>query len=231
MIKIHYTIKDFPLEERPREKVKQYGINNVTNKELLSIILKTGTKSINVEDLALSILRKYKLHELKDVTITELTKIKGIGEVKAIELLAAIELGKRINYKTEEKKKKLNNPEVIFQEMRYLFIDKKQELFYCLYLNGKQELIERKLLFMGTVNKSITHPREVFKEAYRLSASSIICMHNHPSNDLRPSKSDIEFTTSLVEIGKLQGIPVVDHIIVGDSSFYSFYEHNNILSI
>ncbi len=231
MIKIHYTIKDFPLEERPREKVKQYGINNVTNKELLSIILKTGTKSINVEDLALSILRKYKLHELKDVTVTELTKIKGIGEVKAIELLAAIELGKRINYKTEEKKKKLNNPEVIFQEMRYLFIDKKQELFYCLYLNEKQELIERKLLFMGTVNKSITHPREVFKEAYRLSASSIICMHNHPSNDLRPSKSDIEFTTSLVEIGKLQGIPVVDHIIVGDSSFYSFYEHNNILSI
>ena len=231
MIKIHYTIKDFPLEERPREKVKQYGINNVTNKELLSIILKTGTKSINVEDLALSILRKYKLHELKDVTITELTKIKEIGEVKAIELLAAIELGKRINYKTEEKKKKLNNPEVIFQEMRYLFIDKKQELFYCLYLNEKQELIERKLLFMGTVNKSITHPREVFKEAYRLSASSIICMHNHPSNDLRPSKSDIEFTTSLVEIGKLQGIPVVDHIIVGDSSFYSFYEHNNILSI
>lgn len=231
MIKIHYTIKDFPLEERPREKVKQYGINNVTNKELLSIILKTGTKSINVEDLALSILRKYKLHELKDVTINELTKIKGIGEVKAIELLAAIELGKRINYKTEEKKKKLNNPEVIFQEMRYLFIDKKQELFYCLYLNEKQELIERKLLFMGTVNKSITHPREVFKEAYRLSASSIICMHNHPSNDLRPSKSDLEFTTSLVEIGKLQGIPVVDHIIVGDSSFYSFYEHNNILSI
>ena len=98
MIKIHYTIKDFPLEERPREKVKQYGINNVTNKELLSIILKTGTKNINVEDLALSILRKYKLHELKDVTINELTKIKGIGEVKAIELLAAIELGKRINY-------------------------------------------------------------------------------------------------------------------------------------
>lgn len=231
MIKIHYTIKDFPLEERPREKVKQYGINNVTNKELLSIILKTGTKNINVEDLALSILRKYKLHELKDVTINELTKIKGIGEVKAIELLAAIELGKRINYKTEEKKKKLNNPEVIFQEMRYLFIDKKQELFYCLYLNEKQELIERKLLFMGTVNKSITHPREVFKEAYRLSASSIICMHNHPSNDLRPSKSDLEFTTSLVEIGKLQGIPVVDHIIVGDSSFYSFYEHNNILII
>lgn len=231
MIKIHYTIKDFPLEERPREKVKQYGINNVTNKELLSIILKTGTKNINVEDLALSILRKYKLHELKDVTINELTKIKGIGEVKAIELLAAIELGKRINYKIEEKKKKLNNPEVIFQEMRYLFIDKKQELFYCLYLNEKQELIERKLLFMGTVNKSITHPREVFKEAYRLSASSIICMHNHPSNDLRPSKSDLEFTTSLVEIGKLQGIPVVDHIIVGDSSFYSFYEHNNILSI
>lgn len=228
MIKIHYTIKDFPLEERPREKVKQYGINNVTNKELLSIILKTGTKSINVADLALSILRKYKLHELKDVTITELTKIKGIGEVKAIELLAAIELGKRINYKTEEKKKKLNNPEVIFQEMRYLFIDKKQELFYCLYLNEKQELIERKLLFMGTVNKSLVHPREIFKEAYLLSASSIICMHNHPSGNPTPSSDDIILTTSLKEIGKIQKIPIVDHIIFGNNSYYSFYENNNL---
>lgn len=231
MIIIYYKIKDIPSDERPREKLKKYGVTNITNKDLLAIILKTGTKNINVSDLALNILRMYKLSDFKDLTISELKKIKGIGDVKAIELLAAIELGKRINYQPNTKRTKLNNPNDIWQEMRYLFIGKKQELFYCLYLNEKKELIERKLLFMGTVNKSITHPREIFKEAYKLSASSIICMHNHPSNDLRPSTADLEFTNALVEIGKIQGIPIIDHIIVGDDSFYSFYEHNNILSI
>lgn len=230
MIIIHYKIKDFPKSERPREKVKEYGISNVTDKDLLSIILKTGTKNQNVSDLALTILTEYPITTFKDLNISMLKKIKGIGEVKAIELLAAIELGKRLNYKQNISRKKLNNPKAIWEDTRYLFIDKKQELFYCLYFNEKQELIERKLLFMGTINKSITHPREVFKEAYKLSASGIVCMHNHPSNDLRPSKADLVFTKTLVEIGNIQGIPIIDHIIVGDDSFYSFYEHNNILN-
>lgn len=230
MIIIHYRIKDIPIDERPRERVKQYGMSHITNKELIALILKTGTKDLNATDLALNILIEYPIEEFKNLTLSELTKIKGIGEAKALELLAAIELGKRINYKTNVKRKKLSNPESIWKEMRYLFIDKKQELFYCLYFNEKQELIERKLLFMGTVNKSITHPREVFKEAYKVSASSIICMHNHPSNDICPSKADINFTNTLIEIGKIQGIPLLDHIIVGDDSFYSFYEHGNILN-
>ena len=231
MVIIHYKIKDIPIGERPRERVKQNGISNITNKELIAIILKTGTRNLNATDLALNILVEYPIEEFKNLTLAQLTKIKGIGEVKALELLAAIELGKRINYTTAVKqRKKLNNPEAIWQETRYLFVGKKQELFYCLYFNEKQELIERKLLFMGTVNKSITHPREIFKEAYKNSASSIVCLHNHPSNDLCPSTADINYTKSLMEIGRIQGIPLIDHIIVGDDSFYSFYEHGNILN-
>ena len=231
MVIIHYKIKDIPIGERPRERVKQNGISNITNKELIAIILKTGTRNLNATDLALNILVEYPIEEFKNLTLAQLTKIKGIGEVKALELLAAIELGKRINYTTNVKqRKKLNNPEAIWQETRYLFVGKKQELFYCLYFNEKQELIERKLLFMGTVNKSITHPREIFKEAYKNSASSIVRLHNHPSIDLCPSTADINFTKSLMEIGRIQGIPLIDHIIVGDDSFYSFYEHGNILN-
>ncbi len=219
-----------PKEERPREKLIEYGVENLTTSELLSIIIKTGTKRKNVNDLALEILKKYSLTELKDIKIEELTKIKGIGKVKALEIISSIELGKRIFLKQNKKYKRITNPKTLWETSRYLFINKKQELFYCFYFNSKQELIERKLLFMGTLNQSITHPREVFKEAYRLSANSIICMHNHPSEDLTPSKADINFTKSLVEIGKIQGIPVVDHIIVSDNNYYSFFE-NNILNV
>ena len=112
-----------------------------------------------------------------------------------------------------------------------MFYDQKQEYFYCLYFNNKQQLIGEKLLFKGTINRSITHPREIFKEAYRLSASSIICMHNHPSNDITPSIEDIDFTNKLVSLGTIQGIPILDHIIVSDNNYYSFYEHGKILSL
>lgn len=231
VICIYYTIKDMPYSERPRERLKSVGVENLTDRELLAIILKTGTKNFNVGDVALEILKKYSIYELNDLTINELIKIRGIGEVKAIELLSAIELGKRIYVRSSKSLKRLTNAKDIWKDMRYLFINKKQEMFYCLYFNNKQELIERKLLFMGTINKSITHPREVFREAYRVSASSIVCLHNHPSGDVCPSREDIMFTEALVRIGNLQGIPVVDHIIVSDDTFYSFYEHKNILNI
>ena len=125
----------------------------------------------------------------------------------------------------------LTSPEEIYKYTKYLFHDKKQEYFYALYFNNKQQLLNTKLLFIGTINQSITHPREVFKEAYLLSASSIICLHNHPSNDTTPSKADITFTKALIEIGKIQNIPILDHIIVGDDNYYSFYEHKNILNL
>ena len=226
-----YKIKDIPTNERPRERLKEVGVENLSDKELLSIILKTGTKDKNVSDLALDILNKYSLSNLKDITINNLTKIKGIGEVKAIELIASIELGKRIFLKEKPTNKNLTSPKEIYEYTKYLFYDKKQEYFYALYFNNKQQLLNTKLLFIGTINQSITHPREVFKEAYLLSASSIICIHNHPSTDTTPSNADITFTKALIEIGKIQNIPILDHIIVGDDNYYSFYEHKNILNL
>lgn len=227
----YYKMKDIPSSERPRERLKEVGSNNLTDKELLAIILRTGTKNYSATDLAIEILKRYNVQQLHDITINKLTKIKGIGEVKAIELLATIELGKRIFVKKNHKLTKLTSPKLIWEDSKHLFINLKQEYFYCLYLNNRQELLERKLLFMGTINQSITHPREIFKEAYRLSASGIICMHNHPSGDLTPSKADISFTEKLVRIGNIQGIPILDHIIIGEDEYYSFYENSNILNM
>ena len=212
------TIKDIPPLERPRERLVTYGSETLSNIELLSIILKTGTKG----ELG-------SIYNLKNTNKEILTKIKGIGTAKAVELLATVELGKRIFINNiNDSKTKYNNSKIIYENNKHLFLDKKQEYFYCLYLNEKKELIERKLLFMGTVNKSLVHPREIFKEAYLLSASSIICMHNHPSGNPTPSSDDIILTTSLKEIGKIQKIPIVDHIIFGNNSYYSFYENNNL---
>lgn len=224
----NYKIKEIPIDERPRERLINYGASNITDKELISIILKTGLKNKNVEDIAIELLNTYSLQDLKDIEINDLTKIKGIGQTKAVELLASIELGKRIFLKEEIKGQKLVTPKQIWTDARYLLNGKKQEHFYCYYFNNKQELIKRKLIYIGTINSSITHTREVFKEAYKLSASSIVCIHNHPSDDTTPSKADITFTNNLIQTGEIQGIPVLDHIIVGDTNYYSFYEHNNI---
>lgn len=221
-------IKDIPISERPREKLIKYGKENLSDAELLSLILKTGTKEENVLMLSMNILKEIKkLENIKEISYEKLIKIKGIGKAKAISILAISELSKRIYYENEiQEKEKYTTPEVIYQKNKYLFDNKKQEYFYCLYLNSKKELIERKLLFMGTINKSVVHPREVFKEAYQNSASSIICMHNHPSGDPSPSSEDIILTEALMQIGKINQIPVVDHIIFTEKEYYSFYENS-----
>ena len=225
-----YMIRDIPNRERPRERLKKYGSSALSDQELLAIILKSGTHNKSVKNLALDILRTYDdISKLKDITISKLTRIKGIGEVKALELIATIELGKRVFLNTERKERlRLSNAEEIYYYIKDIFLDKKQEYFYALYFNNKQELIDKKLLFIGTINKSVVHPREVFKEAYLYSASSIVCIHNHPSGDTNPSPEDIFFTNNLVTIGKIHGVFVVDHIIIGRNGFYSFYENGKI---
>jgi len=219
-------LEELPKEERPRERFLNYGKESLSNQELLAILIKTGTKEKSCKDLSLEVLKKIgSISNLQDITIEQLTEIPGIGKVKATEILASIELGKRIFLsKNNNEMKKLKNASEIYNEMKYLFYGKKQEYFYCLYFNNKLELIERKLLFMGTINRSIVHPREIFKQAYLNNASSIVCIHNHPSNDIRPSHEDICFTKKLIEIGKMTGIAINDHIIAGDNDFYSFYE-------
>lgn len=224
-----YLIKDIKKEERPRERLIRYGASFLSNEELIAIILKTGTRSRSVKVLANEILNLVDdISDLKDLTINKLLSIKGIGKVKAIEIIASIELAKRIYTTNKKDRVKLTNPNDIYNSNKNIFLNMKQECFYCLYLNNKNELIERRLLFMGTVNRSVVHPREVFKYAYLSSASSIICMHNHPSGDVSPSRDDIMFTKALVEVGALQGIPVLDHIIVGNDNFYSFSDNKII---
>lgn len=221
-------LKDLPKSERPREKLIKYGKENLSNSELLALILKTGTKNINVIDVSHNLLNEIgDITNLKYISLNTLKSINGIGEAKAIELLALTELSKRIYYKLDKKRIRLSNPKTIYEQNKYLFDGINQEHFYALYLNNKKELIERKLLFMGTINKSVVHPREIFKEAYNLSASSIVCMHNHPGGDFMPSSEDIRLTKALIEIGNLNGIPVIDHLIITNSGYYSFYENNS----
>ena len=222
-------IKDIPSLERPRERALQIGLEHLSNEDLLAILLGSGTSSLSAKEVALHLLSKLQsLSSLRDESVESLSHIKGIGKVKALHLLASVELGKRVLMKNSNNHLRYTNPKDIFESARYLFAGKKQECFYALYFNQKQELLERKLLFMGTVNRSVVHPREVFKEAYLLSASSVICIHNHPSGDVTPSMEDIRVTKALIEIGEMNGIPVLDHLIVSDDAYYSFREHGRM---
>lgn len=222
-------IKDLPVLERPRERFLKYGSSNLSNEELLSIVLKNGTKSSSVKELSNNILKELNdITNLKDMTINSLKRIKGIGEVKAITLMASIELGKRVYENKKDKYIKLDSSNSIYEFIKNDLVYKKQEFFYCLYLDTKKFLIEKKLLFIGTLNNASVHPREIFKYAYLLSSDSIICIHNHPSGDTLPSKEDIVLTNKLVEIGKILGISVIDHIIIGNNNYYSFYDNNDL---
>lgn len=221
-------IKNIPEEDRPRERFLKYGVNNLSNCELISIILNSGTKNKSVKELSENILSNLNdISELKNMTLNNLKQIKGIGDIKAITLLSALELGKRVYYEKNISKIKMNSADKIYNYIKDEVSEKKQECFYCLYLDSKKNLIEKKLLFIGTINRSIVHPREIFKHAYLLSASSIICVHNHPSGDPMPSIEDINLTKMLVKIGKIQGIEIIDHIVIGNN-YYSFYENGDI---
>ena len=217
-------VKDIPILDRPRERLLKYGVINLSNEELLSIVLKNGTKNESVMSLSYNILKSINnISDLKDISINKLTKINGIGEVKAITLIAAIELGRRVYQLKEDKKVLLNDSKLVYNLLHDELYDKKQEYFVVLYLDNKKYLIEKKILFIGTIDYSTVHPREIFKYAYINSASSIILVHNHPSGDVLPSKNDINLTKTLIEIGKLNNIPIIDHIIIGNNNYYSFY--------
>jgi len=218
-------LKDFPKDERPRERFIKLGPQNLSNQELIAIILRTGTKAESVIQLAQRLIKEFEgLRMLKDATLEELTKIKGIGKAKAIQLLAAVELGRRINSLTNEERYAIRSPEdganYVMDEMRFL----NQEHFVCLYLNTKNQVIHKQTIFIGSLNASIVHPREVFREAFRRSAASIICLHNHPSGDPTPSREDIEVTRKLKECGRMIGIEILDHIIIGDKKYVSLKE-------
>ncbi|WP_340085019.1 DNA repair protein RadC [Siminovitchia sp. FSL H7-0308] len=218
-------IKDFPIEDRPRERLIQHGAASLSNQELLAILLRTGTKSKSALQLANKLLAQFDgLLWLKEAALEEIMGIKGIGKVKAVQIAAAIELGRRIGNLTYNDRYIIRSPEdganYVMNDMRFLT----QEHFVCLYLNTKNQVLHRQTIFIGSLNASIVHPREVFKEAFRRSAASIICFHNHPSGDPTPSREDIEVTNRLVECGKMMGIEILDHLIIGDNKYVSMKE-------
>ena len=224
------NLKNLPNEEKPRERFIKYGKENISNNELIEIILKSGTRKSGLKEISHNILSSVNnISELKNMEVNTLSKIDGMSKVKAIELLAAIELGRRV-YEEENYNElvSLTNPSSIINYFHSLFKDEKQERFYVIYLDNQKKYIDKKLLFTGTVNYSLVHPREIFKEAYLLSASSIICIHNHPSGNSSPSINDIELTKKIKEISNLHGILLLDHIIIGRNNYYSFYEDNNL---
>ncbi|MFJ5621759.1 DNA repair protein RadC [Peribacillus loiseleuriae] len=218
-------IRDVPKDERPRERFIQNGPQSLSNQELLAILLRTGTKDESVLQLANRLISTFEgLRMLKDASIDEITAIKGIGEAKAIQILASVELGKRITQLNYQDRYVIRSPEdganYCMEEMRFL----SQEHFITLYLNTKNQVLHKQTIFIGSLNASIVHPREVYKEAFRRSAASILCLHNHPSGDPSPSREDIEVTKRLVECGKIIGIELLDHIIIGEHKFVSLKE-------
>lgn len=223
-------IKDIPINDRPCERLILNGVESLSNDELLAIILKTGVRGKSAKELSQLLLSKIGgIKKLNDINFEYLNKFKGIGKTKACNLLAAIELSKRINSEVDTLKNiKLNNSELVYKFYKEKIGNKKQEYFYCVYLDNQKRIIEDKLLFIGTINYSLVHPREIFKEAYLLGASAIICIHNHPGGNPLPSKQDIDITNSLIDAGKILGIKVVDHIIICKDKYYSFLENNDI---
>lgn len=220
--------KSLPDSDKPRERLYMYGAENLSNEELISIILKTGCKNMSVKEVSLKLLEIIgDINKFKDVGINTLMKIDGIGRVKAIEIKAALELGRRVYINSSDINMIcFNSADIIYNYFFDLLVDKKQEYFYCVYVDTKGRYIDKKCLFIGTINSSVVHPREVFKEAYLLSANGIICVHNHPSGDSTPSKEDINITKKIKEISIIHGIKLVDHVIVGNGNYFSFFDNN-----
>lgn len=218
-------IRDVHAEDRPRERLIRQGAQSLSNQELIAILLRTGTKKESVLTLANRVLNYFeKLHGLKHATLEEIISVKGIGEAKAVQLLAAIELGRRLSQKQVDSRFTIRSPQdaatYLMPEMSSL----QQEHFVVLFLNVKNQVLHKQTIFIGSLNSSIVHPREIFREAVKRSAASIICAHNHPSGNAAPSPEDIEVTKRLQEAGYIIGIELVDHVIIGDHQFTSLKE-------
>ncbi|MBD8037306.1 DNA repair protein RadC [Solibacillus sp. A46] len=220
-LKIHDVLE----VDRPRERLIRQGAKSLSNQELIAILLGTGTKKESVLTVANRVLINFeKLHNLKHATLEEIMDIKGIGEAKAVLLLAAIELGRRLATKDLEERFTIRSPEdaatFLMQDMTSL----QQEHFVCLFLNVKNQVLHKQTIFVGSLNASIVHPREIFREAVKRSAASIICAHNHPSGVPTPSPEDVDVTSRLYEAGKIVGVDLLDHVIIGDHQFISMKE-------
>lgn len=233
---IYKTIKDLPEDMRPQEKLIKYGAQVLSNAELLALIIRTGSKkesSLAVAQKVVDLGQKfsegieddegyYGIKFLVNSTIEDLTRIEGIGASKAAMILAAVELGRRVVRGSQVQREKITDtsklPNIVMDEMRYL----EEEHFKIAILNTKKELEYLETISIGSLDKTLVEPREVFLRAIKRNAHTIILLHNHPSGDSRPSNQDVKLTKILSESGDLLGIRVIDHIIIGDGEYFSF---------
>ena len=224
-------INEWPADERPREKLLKHGPAALSDAELLAILIRIGMEKYSALDLAKAILHEHKsLPGVASRSATELMRMKGIGKAKAVEMLAAFEIGRRVEARPYGEKIIVRSPEDVARIMIPRMRDLTNEEFYVLVLDAQNGLREEVKLTSGTLNASLVHPREVFKTAIDYRAAAIIVVHNHPSGNLEPSREDIEITRQLCESGKTIGIPVHDHLIVSGSGFTSLAERGIISS-
>ena len=221
-------IKNWAVEDRPREKLLQRGMEALTDTELLAILLATGTKDRSAIDLARDILQTTNgLEQLARTQVNELVKIKGIGKAKAITIQVAFELGRR-KLRNHSPKKRFSNSKDVANYVSPKLVDLGHEVFYAIFLNRNNEVIAEKEIFSGGVSATIIDPRIIFKEAINYLASGIIFAHNHPSGNLKPSQADIEITHKLKKGGKVFDINVLDHLIISGRGYYSFADEGNL---
>lgn len=227
---MNIKMKELPISERPYEKLETYGAEALSNSELLAIIIKTGTKEETAIQLAQKILMLHRnsmkedLSFLQDISMTDFMQIKGIGKVKAIQLQAVCELAKRINKPINQKNIKIKNSYDVAKLLMNELRNEKREKAKLILLNNKNVVIKIKDISYGGSNFAVIEPREVLNEAIKMQAPKMILVHNHPSGDVTPSKSDFKITDRIYEAGALVGIELLDHIIIGNNQFESLME-------
>jgi DNA repair protein RadC len=216
-------LKNLPRIERPREKLIAKGPANLKDEELLAILLGTGIEGKNVIEVAKQILNKYSKKRLLKLTYNDLSKIEGIGPAKACTILAAQELIKRALKIGEATLPIIRSTKDVIAQAVYMR-DKTREHLMVIFLNARNEMIYKKPMFIGTLNANLVHPREIFQEALKQNAASVILVHNHPSGDPDPSEDDLTITKRIVEAGKIMGIDILDHVIITRNKVFSFKE-------
>lgn len=215
-------INNLPKNERPRERLLLYGVDSLSNIDLLSIIIGNGSKGINVRELSESILYKYKsVNNLQDITINSLASIKGLGMVKAMKIICSIELGKRVLEKEVDTRMYLRSNDEVHEVFKKYFFNIKKEKFMIIMLDNCNRLIKYEILFTGTETRALISLKDIFKECILNSATKLIVIHNHPSGNLRASKEDIDLTSSLIYDSKLLDIIFLDHLITNGIDYTS----------
>ncbi len=219
-------MNDLPKDELPREKALKYGFKSLSDAELLAILLRTGTKDLNVKQLALKILNEMNsLNGLQNSRISKLASIKGVGSVKAITILASLELGKRLNKENDFKPIKIRDTKDVYEAFKEELENESQEKLMAVFLNNQNLVLANKILFVGISNQSLIEPKTIFKEAMLYNASRIIILHNHPSGNPSPSKEDYIVTNQIKDVGDLLNIKLIDHLIIGKDKYFSFYDY------